>query len=271
MESVIANPQIFKYPLVMTKLFCQSLLVLLFPIFLFAQVDGEDEVYLSGDLIEAKFKGGGLENFGAFVNEKFDYKKVTKEGTMVAAFTIDKEGNVSGIKIVQMLDTESAKEMIRVLKLCPKWEPAKRGGKPVSIEIKYPMTFTMKEKSSPLTVVPHDQTTTVNDLTEDNNLYNTAGVEKRPDFPGGLQEFYKYISKSFRVPDVKGLQGKVFVTFVVEKDGSITNIKVIKDIGHGTQEEAIRVMANSPKWIPAEQSGKKVRVLYSLPISIMSR
>lgn len=63
---------------------------------------------------------------------------------MVAAFTIDVEGNVTGIKIVQMLDVESAKEMIRVLKLCPKWEPAKRGGKPISIEIKYPMKFRRK-------------------------------------------------------------------------------------------------------------------------------
>lgn len=118
--------------------------VLLFPFLVSAQIEGEDEVYLSGDRIEAKFRGGGLENFNEFVNNTFDFRKATKEGTMVAAFTIDVEGNVTGIKIVQMLDVESAKEMIRVLKLCPKWEPAKRGGKSISIEIKYPMNFRRK-------------------------------------------------------------------------------------------------------------------------------
>jgi hypothetical protein len=122
-------------------LLIQLVLLLFTPIVISAQIQGEDEVYLSGDLVHAQFRGGDIENFNKYVNSVFDYKKVTKEGTMVAAFTIDVEGNVTGIKIVQMLDVESAKEMIRVLKLCPKWEPAKRGGKPVSIEIKYPMNF----------------------------------------------------------------------------------------------------------------------------------
>ena len=67
---------------------------------------------------------------------------------------------------------------------------------------------------------------------------------------------------------VKNLKGKVFVTFVVEKDGSLSDIKVIRDIGLGTGEEAIRVLKECPKWLPGEQNGQKVRVLYSLPISI---
>lgn len=250
--------------------FFQIFAFLFIPLISLAQIDGEDEVYLSGDRIDAKFNGGGLEKFNEFVDKEFDNSKVTKSGTMVAAFTIGADGTVSGIKMIQMLDIESAKEMIRVLKKCPKWEPAKRGGKPVSIEMKYPMTFTVKEKPSPLTVVPAEQVPVKNGE-EDNNIYNTAGVEKRPDFPGGLQEFYNYVGKNFKVPNVKDLKGKIFVTFVVEKDGSITDVKVIRDIGYGTKEEAIRVLTQSPKWIPGEQSGKKVRVIYSLPISIQAK
>mgnify|MGYP003411423114 CR=1 FL=1 len=68
----------------------------------------------------------------------------------------------------------------------------------------------------------------------------------------------------------EGLKGKVFVSFVVEKDGSLTDIKVIRDIGYGTGKEAIRVLKQCPKWNPGEQNGKKVRVLYSLPINIQS-
>ncbi|MGL2962191.1 energy transducer TonB [Flavobacterium sp. RSB2_4_14] len=105
---------------------------------------------------------------------------------------------------------------------------------------------------------------------EDNTIYNTAGIEVKPDFPGGLEKFYKFIGKNFQVPEEEGLKGKIFVTFVVEKDGSLTDIKVIRDIGYGTGKEAMRVLKSCPRWNPGEQNGKKVRVLYSLPISIQS-
>jgi beta-lactamase regulating signal transducer with metallopeptidase domain len=93
-------------------------------------------------------------------------------------------------------------------------------------------------------------------------------VEKRPDFPGGIQEFYNFVGKNFKMPNVDGLKGKVYIQFVVEADGKLTNIKVQRDIGHGTGEEAVRVLKLSPNWIPGEQDGKPVRVQYSLPISI---
>jgi len=103
---------------------------------------------------------------------------------------------------------------------------------------------------------------------EDNNIYNTAGIEVKPEFPGGIDKFYNFIKKNYQAPDEEGLNGKVFVSFVVEKDGSLTDIKVIRDIGYGTGKEAIRVLRSCPKWNPGEQNGKKVRVLYSLPINI---
>lgn len=108
---------------------------------LFAQLGGVDEVYLKGDLIDAKFMGGGIENFSAWIKKEFDYSKVTKPGKLEATFTIDQEGNLTKIRITQILDTESAMEMIRTLKKSPKWEPATRNAKPVSIEIKYPLVF----------------------------------------------------------------------------------------------------------------------------------
>jgi protein TonB len=105
---------------------------------------------------------------------------------------------------------------------------------------------------------------------EDNGIYNTAGIQVQPEFPGGMEKFYKFVGKNFQVPEEEGLKGKVFVTFVVEKDGSLTDIKVIRDIGYGTGKEAIRVLKSCPKWNPGEQNGKKVRVQYSLPITIQS-
>ncbi|SHF68698.1 outer membrane transport energization protein TonB [Flavobacterium fluvii] len=103
---------------------------------------------------------------------------------------------------------------------------------------------------------------------EDNTVYNTAGIEVKPEFPGGIEKFYKFVEKNYQFPDEEGLNGKVYVTFVVEKDGSLTDIKVLRDIGYGTGKEAIRVLKACPKWSPGEQNGKKVRCTYSLPIAI---
>jgi protein TonB len=105
---------------------------------------------------------------------------------------------------------------------------------------------------------------------EDNTVYNTAGIEVKPDFPGGMDKFYKFVGNNYQTPEEDGLKGKVYVTFVVEKDGSLTDIKVIRDIGFGTGKEALRVLNKCPRWTPGEQNGKKVRVLYSLPITIQS-
>jgi len=108
------------------------------------------------------------------------------------------------------------------------------------------------------------------DIVDDNNIYSNAGIEVKPDFPGGMAKFYKFVGNNYRTPEEEGLAGKVYVTFVVEKDGSLTDIKVVRDIGFGTGKEAIRVLKSCPKWTPGEQNGKKVRVLYSLPITIQS-
>jgi periplasmic protein TonB len=105
---------------------------------------------------------------------------------------------------------------------------------------------------------------------EDNTVYNTAGIEVKPDFPGGMDKFNAFVAKNYQAPEEEGLKGKVYVTFVVEKDGSLTDIKVLRDIGYGTGKEAIRVLGKCPKWTPGEQNGKKVRCTFSLPISIQS-
>lgn len=103
-------------------------------------------------------------------------------------------------------------------------------------------------------------------IVEDNTVY--SAVEVRPDFPGGIQKFYDFVGRNYRAPD-EDVKGKVYVQFVVEKDGTLTDIKVMRDLGYGTGAEAIRVLKKSPKWKPGIQNGRPVRVLYSLPISIV--
>jgi protein TonB len=94
-------------------------------------------------------------------------------------------------------------------------------------------------------------------------------VESMPEFPGGTGELYKYLGQSIKYPPLakeSGIQGRVFVNFVVEPDGSISNVKVLRGIGGGCDEEAVRVVESMPSWKPGKQRGKAVRVSYNLPI-----
>lgn len=95
-------------------------------------------------------------------------------------------------------------------------------------------------------------------------------VEEMPSFPGGDQKMMEYVAKNIKYPQIAretGVQGKVFVNFVVEPDGSVSNVKILRGIGGGCDEEAMRVVKSMPKWKPGKQRGKPVRVSYNLPVN----
>ena len=101
------------------------------------------------------------------------------------------------------------------------------------------------------------------------STYSLMTLEVKPEFPGGMEEFYKYVGQNFKVPKDKDFYGgRVIVSFVIEKDGSVTEVKVLKDCGFGTGEEAKRVLLNCPKWKPATQKNVPVRCQYALPINV---
>ncbi|WP_445715649.1 energy transducer TonB [Flavobacterium sp.] len=107
----------------------------------FSQLGGEDEVYLGGEFIDAKFQSGGIEKFYDYIIQNFDLKTVEKKGQLIFEFTVNENGEIKNIKILRDVGTNSALELIRVLKKAPKWQPASRGGKAVSINLKMPLTF----------------------------------------------------------------------------------------------------------------------------------
>ena len=111
----------------------------------------------------------------------------------------------------------------------------------------------------------------VEEHADNNVIYASTGIEIQPRFNGGLEEFYKFIASNYKTPtDPDFVNGKVIVSFVVEKDGSLTDIKVLRDTGFGTGQEAIRVLKLSPKWIPGQQNGHVVRSNNQLPISVVA-
>lgn len=110
-----------------------------------------------------------------------------------------------------------------------------------------------------------------NVVEDDNNVYSSAGLEIQPSFPGGFEKLDNFISKNINLPEIDEEQKKltVIVSWVVEKDGSITDVSVLRDPGYGLGKEAIRLVKKFPKFIPGEQNGRKVRSRFQKPITVV--
>ena len=138
--------------------------------------------------------------------------------------------------------------------------------KDVTLEKGNDVTITLDMPKQETTEVETVETMVKEEVVEEEVL---KVVEEMPVFPGGAAKMMEYISKNIVYPTYafdNGIQGRVFVSFVVERDGSISNVKAMRGIGFGCDEEAIRVIQSMPKWIPGRQRGETVRCSYIIPI-----
>lgn len=120
----------------------------------------------------------------------------------------------------------------------------------------------------------HSQTQTVDSTTVNKSDDVFTIVEQYPTFPGGDEAWFNFLNDNMTYPALakkQGIQGKVWVSFIVDKEGNVSNVKVARGIGGGCDEEAIRVVSMSPKWNPAMQSGRPVSVKYNFPINFALR
>lgn len=249
-----------------------TLLVLLFSISL---VTAQPKVYPEKEVdANPGFPDGGWNSWISFVEKNFKWIPEKNAKHIGIEFTIQTNGTVTDIKIINPNGSPNEKEALRVMSLSPKWSPATVKGKAVACRLSRGMfnpyfndgdggigAITIEgPKGDPSPAIPESQ--------EDNTIYNSAGIEVKPEFPGGLQKFYAFLNANFKLPEEEDLNGKIFASFIVEKDGSLSDIKVIRDFGYGTGKELIRVLKMSPKWNPGQQNGKTVRVQYMIPFTI---
>lgn len=106
---------------------------------------------------------------------------------------------------------------------------------------------------------------------DENTVYNVATLEIKPEFPGGINELFTFFAKNFQISiEMKENQvkGRIYASFVVEKKGTITDIKIIRDLGFDSAKETIRVLKMMPKWKPGSKNGKAVNCSFTIPISI---
>ncbi len=220
------------------------------------QVEQEEDgcIYIMETHPEPK---GGMPAFYKYVTENMKYpeeaRKAGIEGKVFVQFTITKDGSLTDIKVLRGIGYGCDEEAIRVLQNAEKWNPGTQRGRPVHSNITIPVLFKLNETD--IMEIPKEEIFVI--------------VENMPEPKEGMQTFYEYIGKNLKYPEEArkaGIEGKVFVQFTVTKDGSLTDIKVLKGIGHGCDEEAIKVLQNAEKWKPGAQRGKVVNVRMSLPI-----
>ena len=131
-------------------------------------------------------------------------------------------------------------------------------------------TFTRQEEATNIEITP----VKIEEEEEEAEDEIFQVVENDPEFPGGAEAMYKYLAQNIKYPQLareNNITGRVYLQFVVEKDGSVTNVKVMRDIGGGCGAEAVRVVKSMPKWTPGKQRGKAVRVYYQIPVNFSLR
>jgi TonB family protein len=229
----------------------------------------------SDEIVSNVKNDDGYEQFYKFLRDNLKYSREAQanniQGNVVANFIID-DKKMTSITIKPALGYGIEEGIKNVLKT---FSPDIFSNGKYSIKIEHRLdgsgTKLLNEKAQTESGYIELKTITIMGFSSntDDKIYSFVSLETPPKFPGGIAQFYKFLSANIKYPEKAieaNISGNVFVSFTVEKDGALTDIKVNRSLGHGTDEEAKRVLSLSPKWIPGSQLGKTVRVKYNLPI-----
>jgi len=185
------------------------------------------------------------------------------EGRPVCQFVVNKDSTISDIALVRSCGTPSLDdEALRVIGEMPKWNPGKQQGQIVRTRFILPVPFRISPavKANIGEIVGNDA---------DEKVFIV--VERMPEFPGGTQALVNFLKENVHYPEdarKAKIEGKTICQFIVDKDGSITDVQVAKSSGNASlDDEALRVIRKMPRWKPGAQKGKPVRVKYTIPIN----
>ena len=210
---------------------------------------------------------GGMEELMKYLQANIKYPEQAKsngiQGRVIVQFVVNKDGSITGDTIVRSVDPLLDAEALRVVRSMPNWTPGKQKGEPVRVRFTLPVTFRLDggEESKPVQMQVSVEKT-------GEEIFNV--VEHQPEYPGGMGELMKFLQKNIRYPKEameQNKQGRVVLQFVVNKDGSICDSKVVKAVDPQLDAEALRVINAMPNWTPGKQKGEPVRTRFTLPVS----
>jgi TonB family protein len=247
-----------------------------FLLVLFACSQPDQNIIETGEIYEnvevmPEYPGGNY-SLVKFLRENINYPEKAKregiEGQVDVSFFIDKDGTVKDATIVKSLSEECDQEALRVINSMPAWQPGKQNNEVVRVALRLPIFFkTGYSSTSKSGYSPKESSKSVDHINAE-GIYTL--VKQMPEFPGGVNALMQYLGSNINYPEQAkkdSIQGKVYVQFIVEKDGKINEVKVLRGIGGGCDEEAVRVIRNMPAWNPGlNEDGEAVRVSFNIPI-----
>ncbi|WP_073280858.1 TonB family protein [Hymenobacter psychrotolerans] len=188
------------------------------------------------------------------------------QGVVLVGFVVRPDGRLTDTYVARGLSAATNAEALRLVQAMPRWRPGRREDKAVATRYSLSVAF-----QRPLTDLagfgPDGRSGAVEEGTEA-KVYTY--VEQMPQYPGGMEAMQQYLRTNLRYPAqarTNAVEGKVFVSFVVPPTGKPTNAKVVKGIGSGCDEEALRLIKDMPVWTPGKQNGRVVSVNYTIPIT----
>lgn len=190
-------------------------------------------------------------------NVKYPPEAIEKniQGRVMVRFIIEKDGKVSNVEVINGVDELLDKEAVRVVSSMPNWKPGRYEGDPVRVRYTLPIQWRLPDGKED------------NQIGED-GVYEY--VDNLPEFPGGHKALMVFLSENINYPKEaveNNIQGRVMVRFVVEKDGSITNVQIGRGVEASLDQESIRVISMMPKWKPGSlKDGTLVATRFTLPV-----
>ena len=236
------------------------------------------------DVVETKPNpAGGMAGWNKYLSENLRYPEAAQEkgieGTVIVAFVVNTDGAVSDIEILRGIGGGCDEEVYRIVKGSPNWTPGMAGGKPVRSRMRLPLRFKLAEpapsgKSTnpefrPVALLP---ATDGQDPSQENVEVFFDEQDTPPTPIGGTEAWHRHLSENLTYPmsaRMRGIQGTVLVSFIVNTDGSVEQVELVRGIGGGCDEEALRIIKISPRWSPGMIKGKAVRTRMTLPTRFM--
>ena len=232
---------------------------------------------------------GGVQALMDYLSKNVRYPAeahaIGAQGRVIVSFTVKKDGSIADTKVERSVNPYLDKEAMRVIAAMPKWKPGKQRGEAVNVKFTVPVAFRLSGPELPkaeevkqsdmdeVVVVGYaakdDPTPEGGCVKGENEDEVFTMVEVMPKFPGGQAGLFQYLARSIKYPVIAQKskeQGRVIIQMVISKDGSLSNIKVLRSVSPSLDAEAVRVVGNMPKWEPGMQKGQPVSVKYTIPI-----
>ena len=219
---------------------------------------------------QPEFPGGMMECM-KFLAKHIKYPteaiKNAIQGRVIVQMVIQKDGSIADAKVARSVDPMLDAEAIRVVNIMPKWKPGKHEGEAVNVRFTLPVVFKLSDPTKVEVKAKEEQY-----IPDDKGIYSVC--EEMPEFPGGMGECMKFLAQNIKYPVEcmkQGIQGRVIVQFIIDKDGKVRKPKVVRAVHPDLDKEALRVTRLMPKWKPGKVKGEYVACRFTMPMQFSLR